>query len=68
MLLPLGLLVVAKVPVERLLAPRAVNRVRDGSERGDGFVFAGVAQELFVTFLLAFLPRSRDSIHSLVKA
>ena len=27
MLLPLGLLVVAKVPVERLLAPWAVNRV-----------------------------------------
>lgn len=49
MLLPLGLLVVAKVPVERLLAPRAVNRVRDGSERGDGFIFAGVAQELFIT-------------------
>jgi hypothetical protein len=46
MLLPLILLVVAKVPGKRLLAPGAVDGVCDGREGRDGFVFSGVAEEL----------------------
>ena len=45
-LLPLLLLVFAKVALERLLAPGAVDRVSDWGECRDGFVFAGVAEEL----------------------
>lgn len=65
-LLPLGLLVVAEVPVERLLAPGAVNRVRNGRERGDGFVFAGVAQKLFpqVSTLSSSIPSKFHSIEN----
>lgn len=46
-LLPLLLLVFAKVALERLLAPGAVDRVGDWGECRDGFVFAGVAEELY---------------------
>lgn len=46
MLLPLILLVIAEVALERLLAPGAVDRVRDGCECRDGLVLAWVAEEL----------------------
>lgn len=45
-LLPLILLVVAKVALECLLAPGAVRRVRDRRERRDGLVLAWVTEEL----------------------
>lgn len=45
MLLPLRL-VVAKVSVKCLLAPRAVDRVGDGREGGDRLVLSWVAEEL----------------------
>lgn len=45
-LAPLGLVVVAKVPIKCLLAPGAVTRVRNGGECADGLVFAGVTEEL----------------------
>jgi hypothetical protein len=45
-LLPLLLLVLAKVPLECLLSPRALDRVRDRSECGDGLVLARVLEEL----------------------
>lgn len=47
MLLPFRLLVLAEVAVEGLLAPGTVDRVRDGGEGRDGFVFSGVTEELF---------------------
>lgn len=40
------LLVVAKISAKRLLAPGAVDGVRDGGKGRNGLVFAGVAQEL----------------------
>ena len=46
MLLPFRLLVLAEVAVEGLLAPGTVDRVRDGGEGRDGFVFSGVTEEL----------------------
>lgn len=46
MLLPLLLLVLAKVSLESLLAPRAVDGVGDGCECGDGLVHARVLEEL----------------------
>jgi hypothetical protein len=46
MLLPLILLIIAEVTLERLLAPGAVRRVRDRRERRDGLVLARVAKEL----------------------
>lgn len=46
MLLPLLLLVFAKVALERLLAPGAVDRVGDWGKGRDGLVLAGVAEEL----------------------
>jgi hypothetical protein len=45
-LLPLILLIIAEVTLERLLAPGAVRRVRDRCERRDGLVLARVAEEL----------------------
>lgn len=45
-LFPFGLLVLPEVSAERLLAPRAVDRVRNGCECRDGLVFAGVTEEL----------------------
>lgn len=45
-LLPLILLVIAKVALECLLAPGAVRRVRDRCESRDGLVLAWVAEEL----------------------
>lgn len=47
MLLPLFLLVVAKVALEGLLAPGAVDRVADGCKGRDGLVLARVTEELF---------------------
>ena len=35
-----------KIPTKRLLAPRAITRIRNGREGGDGSVFAGVLQKL----------------------
>lgn len=49
MLHPLGLVFVAEVASERFLAPGAIARVGDGREGGDGFVFAGVFEELCKT-------------------
>lgn len=46
MLLPLILLIIAEVALERLLAPGTVDRVRDRRERRDGLVLAWVAEEL----------------------
>ena len=46
MFLPFSLLVLAEVAAEGLLAPGAVDRVRDGREGRDGFVFSGVTEEL----------------------
>jgi len=46
MLLPLLLILLAEVAFERLLAPRAVDRVCDGCDGGNGFVFTGVFEEL----------------------
>lgn len=46
MLLPLILLIIAKVALEGLLAPGAVRRVRDRRERRDGLVLAWVTEEL----------------------
>lgn len=49
MLLPLLALVLPKVPSERLLAPLAIDRVRNGRERRHGLVHAGVAEVLRIT-------------------
>lgn len=46
MLLPLLLLILAEITLERLLAPGGINGVRDGGERAAGFVFAWVFEEL----------------------
>lgn len=48
MLLPLllGFFVIAKVAFERFLAPGAINGVCDRRKCADGFVFAGVSEEL----------------------
>ena len=46
MFLPLVLLVIAEVALERLLAPGAVRRVRDRREGRDGLVLAWVTEEL----------------------
>lgn len=46
MFLPLLLLVLAKVALEGLLAPGAVDGVGDGGKRRDGLVLARVAEEL----------------------
>ena len=43
---PLRLFVLAEIPSECLLAPRAIARVRDWRVRGDGSIFAGVLEEL----------------------
>lgn len=43
---PLGFLFVAKVASERFLTPGTIARVGDGGEGGDGFVFAGIFEEL----------------------
>lgn len=45
-LLPLILLIIAEVALERLLAPGAVRRVRDRREGRDGLVLAWVTEEL----------------------
>jgi hypothetical protein len=46
MLLPFCLVVGAKVPRKRLLTPGAIDWVRYGRKCADGFVFAGVTEEL----------------------
>lgn len=46
-LLPLLLLVLAKVALECLLAPGAVDWVADRSKRGDRLVLARITEELF---------------------
>jgi hypothetical protein len=48
-LLPLLLLVLAKVSLECLLAPVAVDRVRDWCKCGHGLVHTGVLEELVAT-------------------
>jgi hypothetical protein len=52
---PFRFLVFAEVAGERLLAPGAVDGVRDGRKGRDGFVFAGVTEELSARHLSAFL-------------
>ena len=46
MLRPLGLVFLAEIAPERLLAPRASARVRNGRKGGHGLVFAGILEEL----------------------
>jgi hypothetical protein len=58
MLLPLLLVVLAKVPLECLLAPGAVDGVCDGRECGDGLVFPGVFEELVVLVSIHRFPLS----------
>lgn len=53
MLLPFLLIVFPKVASECLLAPGAINRVRNRRKCADGFVFAGVTEELPPSFPLA---------------
>lgn len=44
---PFGLILIAEIASEGLLAPVAVAGVGDGGEGGDGFVFVGVLEELW---------------------
>jgi hypothetical protein len=48
MLLPFLLLVLAKVALERLLSPRAINRVGYRSKCGNGSIFSSILQELII--------------------
>lgn len=55
MLLPLLLLVLAKVSLESFLAPWAVDGIGDGCECRDGLVHAGVLEELSMVVSLVLL-------------
>lgn len=46
-LLPLLLLILAEIALERLLAPGGVDGIRDGREGAARFVFARVSEELY---------------------
>lgn len=61
MLLPFFLRsgVLAKVALERLLAPGAIDGVCDRRKGADGFVFAGVAEELPSLLTTAFIHMQR---------
>lgn len=62
MLLPRLLVLLPKIPPKRLLSPRAVNRVRDGRERRNTLILAGVAQEERQRTMPAHaVPRDTDS-------
>ena len=60
MLRPLGLVFLAEIAPECLLAPRALARVGDGRKRGHGPVFAGVLEELRRTDPSAAVPSNGD--------
>ena len=61
-LLPLCL-VIAKVPIKRLLAPETVDRVGDRRESGDGLVLSWVAEELFGHYQQALLKHTQANSH-----
>jgi hypothetical protein len=63
MLRPFRFLVFAEVAGERLLAPGTVDGVRDGRKGRDGFVFAGVTEELSARHLSALLLSNSLASH-----
>lgn len=62
-LLPLLLLVLSKVTLEGLLAPGAVDRVRNGRECRDRLVFARVAKVLlaFIRLMIHLIGKWKEN-------